>query len=75
MSDRAQVFDHLIVIHADPGVRYGDRLVRFIGADADGEFSIRVKHIFVGEHLELSAVDGVGRIRDQFTQENLAIGV
>src|SRR5258707_1335310 len=73
MSDGAEVFDHLVAVHADACIADGNGAGFFVYGNMDGEFSVRVDDIGVGQQLELEAVERVGCIRDQLAQENLAV--
>ena len=43
--------------------------------DADRQFGVCVKHIVVGQQLELDAVERIGCIGNQLAQKDFAIGV
>ena len=75
LGDRAEVRDHFVAVHADAVVADGERPRRGVVVDADRELGIVLEQRLIVERLEAQLVAGVGRVRDQLAQEDLAVRI
>ena len=74
-GDRAKMGDHLITAHADPVIRHRQGPGLLVECDANLEIAVPFEQIGVIQRFEAQLVARIGRIGDQFAQEDLAIGV
>ena len=75
MRDRAQIFLHFLLAHADAVVGNGQRTRRLIHGQADGKIAAAQADTLVGERLIGELIHGVGGIGDQLTQKNLLVRI
>ena len=75
MGNRAQILDQLLPVHTNAGVADRQRLVFPVRPQDDSQFSVSIRHVRVGQHFKLNAVECVRAIGNQFPQENLPLGV
>ena len=75
LGDRTKVVDKVSLGHTDTGIADGEDLVLLVGGDADEEILARVKDGGVSERCITDLVEGIGRVGDQFTKEDLLVGV
>jgi hypothetical protein len=76
MGDGAQVLNQLSLGHADPGVGDGDRVCLVVGGDDDLQGPFRFENGGLGGlPQELELLVGISRVRNEFANENLFIGV
>lgn len=61
--------------HTNTGILDGQGLGLNVGDDVDTEILARVELGRVGERLIADLVKGIGGVGDEFTQENLLVGV
>ena len=61
--------------HANTSIKNGESLVFLIWGDFDTEFLARVELTRIGEGLISDLVESIGTVRDEFSQENLLVGV
>ena len=73
LGNGPQVFDDLIMRHADARILDRQQAVFLIYRDLDLQLGIRVYHIPVGDHLEAQAIQRIGGVREQLAQEHLPI--
>jgi hypothetical protein len=69
------VLDYLGTAHADPVVGHGDRARVLVVADPDLQRALVGRVLGGGQHFQPQPVDGVRRVRDQLTQENVLVAV
>ena len=74
-GDGAEVVDQLLPVHADAVVGDGQRAGRLVAADADRQHRVLGDEFGLGDRLVTELVAGVGRVRDQLAQEDVALGV
>ena len=75
LGDRAEVRDHFVAVHADAVVADGERPRHGVVVDADRELGIVLEQRRIVERLEAQLVAGVGGVRDQLAQEDLAVRI
>ena len=75
LGDGTEVVDHVRLGHADTGITDRQGLVLLVGDDADDKVLAGVEDGGVGERGIANLVERVGRVRDQFTEEDLLVGV
>ncbi len=75
LGDGTEVVDEVGLGHADTGIDDGENLVLLVGDDADIEVLAGVKDRGVGEGCIADLVERVGRVRDEFSEEDLLVGV
>ena len=73
--DGAELVDQLLAGHADAGVGDGQGAGRLVGRDADGEGRAVGHQLRLGDGFVAQLVAGVGRVRDQLAQEDVALRV
>jgi hypothetical protein len=73
--NRAEVVHEVGLGHADAGVDDLESLVLLVGADLNLQLLARVELRLVGQRLVANLVTRVRRVRDEFAQENLLVGV
>ena len=61
--------------HANTGIPDGQGLVGLIGDDVDAEILARVELAGVGQGLVADLIQSIGAVGDEFTQEDLLVGV
>ena len=75
LGNGTQVVDQICLGHTDTGIDDGENLVLLVGDDADDKVLAGVEDGGVGERCIANLVERVGRVRDQFTEEDLLVGV
>ena len=75
LGDRAEIFDHLVAVHADAVVADRQAPAGLFGGDADLEIRIVGDQIGLGDGGVSQPVAGVRRVRDQLAQEYLLVRV
>ena len=75
LGDRTEVVDEVGLGHADTGVADAKDLVLLLGGDADVELLLGLEDGGVGEGRIADFVEGVGAVGDEFTKEDLLVGV
>ena len=61
--------------HADTGIADGQGLVLLVGDDTDVELLLGIESGGVSQRLVPDFVDGIGGVGDDFTKEDLLVGV
>lgn len=61
--------------HTNTGITESQGLVNRIGDDVDTEVLARVELGRIGERLITDLVQGIGRVGDEFSEEDLLVGV
>jgi hypothetical protein len=74
-GNSTQVVDQVGLGHANTGIPDGQGLVLLIGDDVDAEVLARLELGRVGQSLVTDLVQGIGGVGDQFTKEDLLVGV
>ncbi|KAG2005182.1 hypothetical protein GB937_009016 [Aspergillus fischeri] len=64
-----------ILGHTNTGITNGEGLVLLVGDDVDAEVLARVELGRIRQGLVADLVEGIGGVRDEFSQENLLVGV
>ena len=75
IPDGSQILDDLVPRHADAGVANRQRLGIRVDADVDLKLGVGIDDVLVGERPEANLVEGVGRVRHEFAQEHVLVGV
>ena len=75
LGDGTKVVDEVGLGHTDTGIDDGENLVLLVGDDADDKVLAGVEDGGVGERGIANLVERVGRVRNQFTEEDLLVGV
>ena len=71
--DRSQVVFKLLSIHADAVIRNGDDPVWLI--DVDMDLRIIEADARISQRQDVSLIEGIGCVGDQFSQEDIGIGI
>ena len=74
-GDRTKVVDKVGLGHANASVAEAEHLLLLVRGDADVEVLLGLEGGGVGEGLVTDLVEGIGRVGDDFTQEDLLVGV
>ena len=75
LRNGTKVVDEVGLGHADTGVNDGEDLVLLVGDNANAKLLASVKDGGVGEGGITDLVERIRRVRDQFTEEDLLVGV
>jgi hypothetical protein len=75
LGDRTEVVDHVGLGHTNTSVADGQNFVLLVGDDADVQLLLAVKGGGVGQGSIADFVEGIRRVRDDFTKEDLFVGV
>ena len=75
LGDGSEVVDEVGLGHADTGVADAEELVLLLGGDADVELFLGLKDGGVSERLVADFVESIGTVGNQFTKEDLLVGV
>ena len=75
LGDGTKVVDKIGLGHTDTRVDDGENLVLLVGDDPDAELLSGIEDGGVGKGGIADLVERVGRVRDQFTEEDLLVGV
>lgn len=75
LSDRTKIVDHVGLGHTDTSIADGQSLVFLVRDDTNEKVLARLKDRRVRERLIANLVERIGGVRNQFTQENLLVGV
>ena len=75
LGDGTKVVNEVSLGHTNTGVDDGKDFVLLVGDDFDNEVLARVKDCGVGEGRVADLVEGIGRVGDEFTEENLLVRV
>ena len=75
VGDGADVVIHLVPRHADAGVANRQRLGIRVDADVDLKLGVEIDDVPIGERPEANLVEGVRRVRHEFAQEHVLVGV
>merc|ERR1712137_1087573 len=74
-GDRTEVVDKIGLGHTDTSVLDGEGLVGLIGDDVETEVLVRVELARVRKGLVADLVKRIGTVGDQFSEEDLLVGV
>ena len=75
LGDGTKVVDEVGLGHTDTGIDDGEDFVLLVGDDLNDKILARVKDGWVGEGRITDFVEGIGRVGDEFTEEDLLVGV
>ena len=75
LGDGTKVVDEVSLGHTNTGIADGKDLVLVVGGDADVEVLSAVEDGGVGEGSITDFVNGIRAVGNQFTKENLLVGV
>lgn len=75
LGDGTKVIHHVSLGHADATVADGEDLIIFVWSYADEEVLLGIKNRGIGEGGVANFVKSIGTIGDNFTKENLFVGV
>lgn len=75
LRDRADQADHLVAVHADAVVPHSERTGVLVDLDLDVQVGGVRRQFLVDERLQPQLVQRVGRVRDQFAQEDVLVRV
>ena len=75
LGNRADVADHLVARHAHAVIGHAQSTRRLVITDAYPQVRVVLPQRLVGQRLEAQLVTGVGRIGDEFAQEDLLVAV
>ena len=75
LSDGTKVVDHVGLGHTDTGITEGEDLVLLVRGDTDEELLARVEDGGIRQGLVADLVEGIGRVGDEFTEEDLLVRV
>jgi hypothetical protein len=75
LGDGTEVVDHVGFGHADTSVTDDKELALLVWDDPDVEFLFMFERRGIGERLVADFVEGIRAVRDQFSEEDLFVGV
>ena len=75
LGDGTEVVDHVRLGHTNTGITNGQNLVLLVGDDPDAELLSGIEDGGVGKGGIADLVERVGRVGDDFTKEDLLVGV
>ena len=75
LGDGTKVVDEVGLGHTDTRVAESEHLQVLVRGDADVELRLGLERGRVGQGLVANLVEGIGRVRDDFTQEDLLVGI
>ena len=75
LGDRTKVVDHVSLGHANATVADAQDLVFFVRSYADEELLLGIEDRGLSEGGIANFVKSIGAIRDEFTEEDLFVGV
>ena len=75
LGNRADVFHHFVIGHADAVVADGQRVGRFVGVKRYFKIRVVFQQIMVGQRLHPDFVDGIRCVGDQFAQKYFPVGI
>ena len=75
LGDGTKVVHEVSLGHTNTGIADRKNLVLFVRCDADVEILATVEHGRVGEGGIADLVKGIGRVGDEFPEEDLLVGV
>jgi hypothetical protein len=75
LCDRTEVVDEIGLGHTNTGIPDGEGTLLLVGGDSDKELLLSVEGRGVGKSLVSDLVESIGRVGDQFSKENLLVGV
>ncbi len=75
MGDGAEEFDQLVAGHPDAVVLDREGLGLVVGGEVDLEFQLVVDDLFLGNLRVAELLERIGRVGDEFANENLLLGV
>ena len=75
LGDGTKVVDEVSLGHANTGIANGEDLALLVRDDADVQLLFGVENGGVGEGGVADFVEGIGCVGDDFTKEDLLVGV
>jgi hypothetical protein len=75
LGNGTQVVDHVSLGHADTTVADGEHFILFVRDDTNEELLFRIEDGRIGEGSVANFVQSIGAIGDNFTKENLFVGI
>lgn len=75
LRNRTEVVHHVGLGHTNTGIADGERLGLLVGDELDDEILASIKDRWVGEGLVANLVESIRRVGDDFTKEDLLVGV
>ncbi|GCC49578.1 hypothetical protein chiPu_0033945, partial [Chiloscyllium punctatum] len=73
--DGTEIVDQLRPLHADAGIDHGQRVGRLVRDDPDLRRRAIGDQAGIGNRLIAQLVAGIRRVRDQFAQEDVGLGI
>jgi len=75
LGDRSKVVDQVSLGHTNTSITDRENLVLLVGCNTDEELLACVEDGGIGQRRVSDFVEGIGGVRDKFSQEDLLIGV
>ena len=75
VRDHAQILLQLLAAHTDAVIADGEGALLGVGRDGDGEVAAAETDALVRQAAVAELVDGVGRVGQKLTQEDLLVGI
>jgi hypothetical protein len=75
LGDRTEVVDQISLGHTNTGISDGEGTLLLVGSNSDKELLLSVEGRRIGKSLVSDLVESIGRVGNQFSKENLLVGV
>jgi hypothetical protein len=75
LRNGTQIVDHVSLGHADTTVADGENFIIFVRDDANEELLFGIEDRRIGEGSVANFVQSIGAIGNNFTKENLFVGI
>ena len=75
LGDGTKVVNHISLGHTNTGIADGEDLVLLVGDETDVEILARVEDRGICQRLVTDLVECIGGVGDDFTKEDLLVGV
>ena len=74
-GDCTKVVDEISLGHTHTGIKKGQSTLFLVWGDSNVELFLRIELFWVGESGISDLVESIGRVGDQFSEENFLVGV
>jgi hypothetical protein len=75
LGNCSEVTDEIGLGHTDTGILNGKGVVGLVRDNSDSEFGLRLELLGLGDTLVSDLIKSIGGVRDEFSKEDLLVGV
>lgn len=75
LGNGTQVVDQVCLGHTDTGIANGENVILLVGDDANVQLLFILESGRIGQRSISNFIERIRAVRDQFTQEDLLVGI